>query len=328
RLTPAEQQKIFRPAAGRKIVLATNVAETSLTVPGIRYVIDSGTARISRYSYRAKVQRLPIEAVSQASANQRKGRCGRVEPGICIRLYSEEDFLGRPEFTDPEILRTNLAAVILQMLHLRLGDIADFPFIEAPDGKAISDGFNLLQELSAVSRENQLTPLGRQLARIPIDPRLGRMLLEAAVQGSLEEVLIVTSALSVQDVRERPSDRQQAADQAHAQWKDVDSDFAALINLWRGFEEQRQVLGSGALRSWCRKNFLNYLRLREGRDAHRQLTLICRELQLSGGESRDGRQPEPVAAGPREAAATADGKLNAKLTQQAEASEAAQKAKG
>ena len=280
RLTPAEQQKIFQPRPGRKIVLATNVAETSLTVPGIRYVIDSGTARISRYSYRAKVQRLPIEAVSQASANQRKGRCGRVEPGICIRLYSEEDFLGRPEFTDPEILRTNLAAVILQMLHLRLGQIEDFPFIEPPDGKAISDGFNLLQELSAVNRENQLTPLGRQLARLPIDPRLGRMLLEAAKLGSLAEVLIVASALSVQDVRERPADRQQQADQAHAQWKDPDSDFAALINLWRGFEEQRQALGSNALRTWCRKNFLNYLRLREWRDAHRQLTLIVRELKL------------------------------------------------
>ncbi|GAB3394483.1 ATP-dependent RNA helicase HrpA family protein [Azotobacter armeniacus] len=295
RLTPAEQQKIFRPAAGRKIVLATNVAETSLTVPGIRYVIDSGTARISRYSYRAKVQRLPIEAVSQASANQRKGRCGRVEPGICVRLYSEEDFLARPEFTDPEILRTNLAAVILQMLHLHLGSIEDFPFIEPPDGKAISDGFNLLQELSAVSREGQLTPLGRQLARLPVDPRLGRMLLEAAQQGSLEEVLIVASALSVQDVRERPVERQQAADQAHAQWKDPDSDFAALINLWRGFEGQRQALGSNALRSWCRKNFLNYLRLREWRDAHRQLTLICRELKLGTGKSVDGFGHPPYA---------------------------------
>lgn len=281
RLTPAEQQKIFAPMAGRKIVLATNVAETSLTVPGIRYVIDSGTARISRYSYRAKVQRLPIEAVSQASANQRKGRCGRVEPGICVRLYSEEDFLGRPEFTDPEILRTNLAAVILQMLHLRLGEISDFPFIEPPDGKAVSDGFTLLQELSAVNREGQLTPLGRQLARLPVDPRLGRMVLEGAHQGSLDEVLLITSALSVQDPRERPMERQQAADQAHAQWKDVDSDFAALVNLWRGFEEQRQALGSNALRNWCRKNFLNYMRLREWRDAHRQLTLICRELKLT-----------------------------------------------
>ena len=197
RLSPAEQQKIFQSHPGRRVVLATNVAETSLTVPGIRYVIDSGTARISRYSYRAKVQRLPIEAISQASANQRKGRCGRVEPGICIRLYSEEDFIGRPEFTDPEILRTNLAAVILQMLHLRLGSIEDFPFIEPPDGKAISDGFNLLQELSAVDRNSQLTPLGRQLARLPVDPRMGRMLLEAAKLGSLQEVLIVASAMSI-----------------------------------------------------------------------------------------------------------------------------------
>jgi ATP-dependent helicase HrpA len=281
RLSPAEQQRIFQSHPGRRVVLATNVAETSLTVPGIRYVIDTGTARISRYSYRAKVQRLPIEAVSQASANQRKGRCGRVEPGLCVRLYSEEDFNARPEFTDPEILRTNLAAVILQMLHLRLGEITDFPFIEPPDGKAISDGFNLLQELSAVNRENQLTPLGRQLARLPVDPRMGRMLLEAAKQGSLQEVLIVASAMSVQDVRERPPERQQAADQAHAQWKDADSDFAGLVNLWRGFEEQRQALTASPLRNWCRRNFLNYLRLREWRDSHRQLGLICRDLQLT-----------------------------------------------
>ncbi|BAN49890.1 ATP-dependent RNA helicase HrpA [Metapseudomonas resinovorans] len=319
RLTPAEQQKIFAPMPGRKIVLSTNVAETSLTVPGIRYVIDSGTARISRYSYRAKVQRLPVEAVSQASANQRKGRCGRVEPGICVRLYSEEDFISRPTFTDPEILRTNLAAVILQMLHLRLGDIEAFPFIEPPDGKAIKDGFTLLQELSAVNRESQLTPIGRQLARLPIDPRLGRMVLEGARQGSLDEVLVITAALSVQDPRERPMDRQQAADQAHAQWKDVDSDFAALINLWRGFEEQRQALGSNALRNWCRKNFLNYLRLREWRDAHRQLVLICRELKLfperskdtpEGGDGRRSAQRHPAksnaAEAPRDAAAKAE----------------------
>lgn len=326
RLTPAEQQKIFAPMAGRKIVLATNVAETSLTVPGIRYVIDSGTARISRYSYRAKVQRLPIEPVSQASANQRKGRCGRVEPGICIRLYSEEDFLGRPEFTDPEILRTNLAAVILQMLHLRLGSIEDFPFIEPPDGKAISDGFNLLQELSAVNRESQLTPIGRQLARLPIDPRLGRMVLEGAKQGSLEEILIVAAALSVQDPRERPMDRQQAADQAHAQWKDVDSDFAALINLWRGFEEKRQELGSNPLRTWCKKNFLNYMRLREWRDAHRQLVLIARDLQLmgKGGQNRSEAQGEQAANTPQP---TKDTRVNAIARQQAEASEAAVRAK-
>ncbi|MGP0172798.1 ATP-dependent RNA helicase HrpA [Pseudomonas sp. NCHU5208] len=326
RLTPAEQQKIFAPMPGRKIVLATNVAETSLTVPGIRYVIDSGTARISRYSYRAKVQRLPIEPVSQASANQRKGRCGRVEPGICIRLYSEEDFLGRPEFTDPEILRTNLAAVILQMLHLRLGSIEDFPFIEPPDGKAISDGFNLLQELSAVNRESQLTPIGRQLARLPIDPRLGRMVLEGAKQGSLEEILIVAAALSVQDPRERPMDRQQAADQAHAQWKDVDSDFAALINLWRGFEEKRQELGSNPLRTWCKKNFLNYMRLREWRDAHRQLVLIARDLQLmgKGGQNRSEAKGEQPANTPQP---TKDTRVNAIARQQAEASEAAVRAK-
>lgn len=324
RLTPAEQQKIFAPMAGRKIVLATNVAETSLTVPGIRYVIDSGTARISRYSYRAKVQRLPIEAISQASANQRKGRCGRVEPGICVRLYSEEDFLGRPAFTDPEILRTNLAAVILQMLHLRLGSIEAFPFIEPPDGKAISDGFTLLQELSAVNREGQLTPLGRQLARLPIDPRLGRMVLEAAKLGSLDEILIVASALSVQDPRERPMDRQQAADQAHAQWKDVDSDFAALINLWRGFEEKRQELGSNPLRSWCKKNFLNYMRLREWRDAHRQLVLIARELQLAAAKAPDKRERQPA---PQPVKPTTDTKVNVIAREQAEASEAAQRAK-
>ena len=324
RLTPAEQQKIFAPMAGRKIVLATNVAETSLTVPGIRYVIDSGTARISRYSYRAKVQRLPIEAISQASANQRKGRCGRVEPGICVRLYSEEDFLGRPAFTDPEILRTNLAAVILQMLHLRLGSIEAFPFIEPPDGKAISDGFTLLQELSAVNREGQLTPLGRQLARLPIDPRLGRMVLEAAKLGSLDEILIVASALSVQDPRERPMDRQQAADQAHAQWKDVDSDFAALINLWRGFEEKRQELGSNPLRSWCKKNFLNYMRLREWRDAHRQLVLIARELQLAAAKALDKRERQPA---PQPVKPTTDTKVNVIAREQAEASEAAQRAK-
>lgn len=280
RLSASEQQRIFQPQAGRKIVLSTNVAETSLTVPGIRYVIDSGTARISRYSYRAKIQRLPIEPISQASANQRKGRCGRVEAGICVRLYSEDDFLSRPEFTPPEILRTNLAAVILQMLHLRLGEITAFPFIEPPEGRAISDGFTVLQELQAVTHQGELAPLGRQLARLPIDPRIGRMLLAGAEHGSLREVLVIASGLSVQDVRERPADKQQAADQAHAQWKDPDSDFAAMLNLWRDFEQQRLDLSANALRRWCRSNYLNYLRLREWRDAHRQLTLICRELSL------------------------------------------------
>ena len=280
RLTPAEQQRIFQTHAGRRVVLSTNVAETSLTVPGIRYVIDAGIARISRYSYRAKVQRLPIEPISQASANQRKGRCGRMEAGICIRLYSEDDFINRPLFTDPEILRTNLAAVILQMLHLRLGEIEAFPFIEPPEAKAIKDGFTLLQEISAVTIKGQLTTLGKQLARLPIDPRLGRMLIEGARRNVLDELLIISSALSVQDPRERPLEKQQAADQAHAQWKDPDSDFAALVNLWRGMDEKRQELGSNQFRQWCRRNFLNYLRFREWRDAHRQLLLTCREMKL------------------------------------------------
>lgn len=280
RLSVAEQQKIFASHAGRRVILATNVAETSLTVPGIVYVIDPGEARISRYSPRSKVQRLPVEPVAQASANQRKGRCGRVAPGICVRLYSEDDFNNRPAFTDPEILRTNLAAVILQMLHLRLGRIEDFPFIEPPDGRAISDGFTLLQELGAVDRAGNISEIGRQLARLPVDPRIGRMLLEAHAIGSLNEVLIIASALSVQDPRERPIERQQAADQAHAQWKDESSDFAAFINLWRGFEEQRQALSQNQLRSWCRRHFLNYLRMREWRETHRQLLLTCRDLNL------------------------------------------------
>lgn len=280
RLSVAEQQKIFASHAGRRVVLATNVAETSLTVPGIVYVIDPGEARISRYSPRSKVQRLPVEAISQASANQRKGRCGRVAPGICVRLYADEDFIARPEFTDPEILRTNLAAVILQMLHLRLGRIEDFPFIEPPDGRAISDGFTLLQELGAVDRDGTITDNGRQLARLPVDPRIGRMLLEANRNASLEEVLIIASGLTVQDPRERPLERQQAADQAHVQWRDENSDFAAFINLWRGYEEQRQALTQGQLRSWCRRNFLNFLRLREWRETHRQLVLTCRDLKL------------------------------------------------
>ncbi|MEH6389875.1 ATP-dependent RNA helicase HrpA [Pseudomonas profundi] len=280
RLSVSEQQKIFASHAGRRVVLATNVAETSLTVPGILYVIDPGEARISRYSPRSKVQRLPVEAISQASANQRKGRCGRVAPGICVRLYSEQDFESRPAFTDPEILRTNLAAVILQMLHLRLGRIEDFPFIEPPDGRAISDGFTLLQELGAVDKAGAISEVGRQLARLPVDPRIGRMLIEANERNSLDEVLIIASALAVQDPRERPIERQQAADQAHSQWKDESSDFAAFINLWRGFESQRQELSQNQLRSWCRRNFLNYLRMREWRETHRQLLLTCRELNL------------------------------------------------
>ncbi len=280
RLSVAEQNRIFSASrgVGRRIVLSTNVAETSLTVPGIRYVIDPGLARISRYSYRSKVQRLPVEPVSQASANQRKGRCGRVAEGICIRLYSEEDFNARPEFTDAEIRRTNLAAVILQMLNLRLGAIDQFPFIDPPDSRFVSDGFNLLQELGAVDDKRNLTKLGRQLSRLPVDPKIGRMLLAAVDNNCLSEMIVIASALSVQDPRERPMDKQQAADQKHREYADEESDFVTLVNLWNLYEEQRQELTQNQLRKYCQKQFLSYMRMREWRDVHRQLHLICRNL--------------------------------------------------
>jgi ATP-dependent helicase HrpA len=280
RLSLAEQQKVFAPHAGRRIVLATNVAETSITVPGIRYVIDPGFARISRYSYRTKVQRLPIEPVSQASANQRKGRCGRVAEGICIRLYSEEDFNSRPAFTDAEILRTNLAAVILQMLQLRMGDIHKFPFIDAPDHRLISDGFKLLEELHAVNAKNQLTPVGQQLSKLPLDPRLARMLLSAQEQSCVRELLIISSALSVQDPRERPAEKQQAADQSHRRFWAEHTDFAGFVNLWDYFETQRQELTQNQLRKLCKKEFLSYLRLREWRDVHHQLCVAVKDLGI------------------------------------------------
>ncbi|NVK44068.1 MAG: ATP-dependent RNA helicase HrpA [Oceanospirillaceae bacterium] len=283
RLSLAEQNRVFEGSrrAGRRIVLATNVAETSVTVPGIRYVIDPGQARISRYSYRAKVQRLPVEPVSQASANQRAGRCGRVAEGICIRLYSEEDYAGRPQFTDAEIRRTNLAAVILQMLSLKLGDIKDFPFIDPPDSRFVNDGYKLLEELGAVDDKRCITPLGRQLSKLPVDPRIGRMVLEGAKQGALREVLVVASALSCQDPRERPLDKQQAADEKHRLYADDESDFVTLLNLWTLYEEQRQALSQNQLRKYCQKHFLSFLRMREWRDVHRQLHLIARELKLA-----------------------------------------------
>ncbi|MGO0306078.1 ATP-dependent RNA helicase HrpA [Endozoicomonas acroporae] len=285
RLSAAEQNRIFQEHSGRRVILSTNVAETSLTVPGIRYVIDPGTARISRYSVRSKVQRLPVEAVSQASANQRKGRCGRVAEGICIRLYSEEDFLSRPEFTDPEILRTNLAAVILQMLRMGLGDIAAFPFVDPPDGKAINDGFKLLQELVAVGKDRRITPIGRQLGQLPVDPRLGRMLIEANSNNALHEVLIIVSAQAAQDPRERPQDKQQAADQRHREFYHDDSDFMTYVNLWEAYEEQRQALSQNQLRKYCNKQFLSFMRMREWRDLHRQLTLACKDLQFRVNDS-------------------------------------------
>ena len=281
RLSAADQQRVFKSHRGRRIVLSTNVAETSITVPGIRYVIDPGTARVSRYSYRSKIQRLPIEPVSQASANQRMGRCGRVAEGICYRLYSEEDFNNRPEFTDPEILRTNLASVILKMIDLGFGQIEEFPFVDRPDSRLINDGFKLLFELEAVNDKRLMTNQGRSLAKIPADPRIGRMLVEANKQGCLTELLIITSALSIQDPRERPQEKMQASDQAHAKYKDPDSDFIAFVNLWNSFEEQRQELSSGQLKKYCQRSFLSYMRMREWREVHRQLHLICKELKFS-----------------------------------------------
>lgn len=281
RLSNQEQNRVFQAHKGRRLVLSTNVAETSLTVPGIRYVIDTGVARISRYSVRSKIQRLPIEPISQASANQRAGRCGRVAPGICFRLYDETDFLNRPEYTDPEILRTNLASVILQMATSGLGDIQNFPFLEAPDRRQVNDGYKLLEELSAVDDKRRVSRLGRTMARLPLDPRLARMLVTAAEQGSLSEVLIVIAGLSVQDPRERPQDKQQAADQAHAPFNDKESDFATLLNIWNWFEEQRQEQSQNQLKRLCQKTFLSWMRMREWRDIHRQLTLICREQKLA-----------------------------------------------
>ncbi|WP_252108921.1 MULTISPECIES: ATP-dependent RNA helicase HrpA [unclassified Halomonas] len=280
RLSNEEQNRVFAPHRGRRIVLATNVAETSLTVPGIRYVIDPGLVRISRYSYRAKIQRLPIEPISQASANQRKGRCGRVAEGACIRLYDEEDFLSRPAFTDPEIQRTNLASVILSMLSLKLGNIEAFPFVDPPDSRFVKDGFRLLFELGAVDHKEQISALGRKLARLPIDPRLARMVLEGAERQSLRDVLVVVSALAIQDPRERPADKRQAADQAHQKWHDPDSDFVALLNLWHGIENARASLSSSQLRRWCRDHFINYLRMREWHDTFRQLRQLLRDMDI------------------------------------------------
>jgi ATP-dependent helicase HrpA len=282
RLSQAEQNRVFDTSArrGTRVVLATNVAETSLTVPGIRYVIDPGQARISRYSYRTKVQRLPIEAISRASADQRKGRCGRVAAGVCIRLFSEEDYQRRPEFTDPEIRRTNLAAVVLQMLVLGLGEVLKFPFINPPDPRQVRDGYKLLEELGAVTPTGKLTDVGRRLARLPVDPRLGRMVQAGKEQGCLEEILVIASALAIQDPRERPADKQQQSDQMHARFRHPRSDFMAWLNLWRYYEEQRQALSQNRLRKLCQREFLSFLRMREWRDIHAQLTIACRQQAL------------------------------------------------
>jgi ATP-dependent helicase HrpA len=281
RLSVSEQNKVFQSHTGRRIVLATNVAETSLTVPGIKYVIDPGNARISRYSVRSKVQRLPIEAISQASANQRAGRCGRVSDGICIRLYSEDDYLARGEFTDPEILRTNLASVILQMMALGLGKIDEFPFVEAPESRNINDGFRLLEELGAVAANEsrlQLTVIGKQLARLPVDPRYARMVVEAARLNCVSEVLIIAAGLSIQDPRERPQEKRQAADEMHSDYRSKESDFVGFLLLWQDFKLQQKDLGANQLRTWCKKHFINFLRMREWQDIVSQLKKSVAEL--------------------------------------------------
>ncbi|MER0447152.1 ATP-dependent RNA helicase HrpA [Streptomyces sp. Edi4] len=285
RLSHAEQHRVFQQHSGRRIVLATNVAETSLTVPGIKYVIDPGTARISRYSHRTKVQRLPIEPVSQASANQRKGRCGRTSDGICIRLYSEDDFLTRPEFTDAEILRTNLASVILQMTAAGLGDIEKFPFIDPPDHRNIRDGVQLLQELGALDPsekdpKKRLTEQGRKLSQLPVDPRLARMVLEADKNGCVREVMVIAAALSIQDPRERPSEKQAQADQQHARFKDETSDFLAYLNLWRYVREQQKERGSSSFRRMCKQEYLNFLRIREWQDIYSQLRTVAKTMGI------------------------------------------------
>ncbi|WP_127819597.1 ATP-dependent RNA helicase HrpA, partial [Microbacterium sp. CPCC 204701] len=292
RLSSAEQHRVFERTAvagvRRRVILATNVAETSLTVPGIRYVVDTGTARISRYSNRSKIQRLPIEPVSQASAQQRSGRAGRTSPGVAIRLYAEEDFGSRPEFTEPEILRTSLASVILQMLSLGFGDISSFPFLTPPDSRGVKAAFDLLVELGAVEdrsggeagRGPRLTELGREISRLPIDPRFARMLVEARRGGVLRDVLVIVAGMSIQDVRERPDERREEADRLHARFADPTSDFLTLLNLWNHLQERQAELGSSAFRRLCRAEHLNYVRVREWADVHRQLSSLV-------GASRD-----------------------------------------
>ncbi|MCG7867375.1 MAG: ATP-dependent RNA helicase HrpA [Candidatus Thiodiazotropha taylori] len=290
RLSAQEQARVFKSHASRRIVLATNVAETSLTVPGIRYVIDTGFARISRYSHRSKVQRLPIERVSQASANQRKGRCGRVAAGICIRLYSEQDFDDRPAFTEPEIQRTNLASVILQMKLLGLGDISQFPFIDPPDNRLIKDGYRVLEEIGAVDGDRRVTRLGRQLSRLPVDPRIGRMLLEAAHHHCLNEVMVIAAALSVQDPRDRPVDKQQQADQAHAKHQHEASDFMGYLSLWQEVESQRKHLSKRKFHSWCKQHFLSWNRIQEWHDIHAQLRGQMHEMGYRENSAEAGYQ--------------------------------------
>ncbi len=292
RLSASEQNKVFAPHTGRRVVLATNVAETALTVPGIRYVVDSGLARVSRYAWRSRVQRLSLEPISRASASQRAGRCGRLGPGVCVRLYSEEDFSLRPEFTDPEILRSNLASVILQMANLNLGDPERFPFVDAPDARLIRDGYKLLEELGAVDARHRITDAGRKLARLPVDPRLGAMLLAAGREGAVTEVTRIVAFLAIQDPRERPAEKRQAADEAHAQYREAGSDFLGWLKLWDDWREQQKHLSKSKLRAWCRERFLSFIRIREWQDLHGQLRQSLTELGLK--QNQQPAEPEAV----------------------------------
>jgi ATP-dependent helicase HrpA len=292
RLSAGEQNKVFATHTGRRVVLATNVAETALTVPGIRYVVDSGLARVSRYAWRSRVQRLSLEPVSQASASQRAGRCGRLGPGICIRLYAEEDFALRPEFTDPEIQRSNLASVILQMANLNLGDPECFPFVDPPDTRLIRDGFRLLEELGAVDARHRLTGTGSQLARLPVDPRLGAMLLAAGPEGAVVELTRIVAFLAIQDPRERPAEKRQAADQAHAHYREAGSDFLGWLRLWDDWREHQRHLSKAKLRAWCRERFLSFIRMREWQDLHGQLRQSLTELGLK--QNQQPAEPDTI----------------------------------
>ncbi|HLA34229.1 MAG TPA: ATP-dependent RNA helicase HrpA, partial [Rhodocyclaceae bacterium] len=292
RQSAAEQARVFAPHQGRRVVLATNVAETSLTVPGIRFVIDSGLARCKRYSHRNKVEQLQVEPIARAAANQRAGRCGRVSAGICIRLYAEDDFMQRQEYTEPEILRASLAGVILRMKSLHLGDVEEFPFLEAPAPRMIADGYQLLAELGALDEASkELTPVGQELARLPLDPKIGRMILAAREQSCLKEMLVIAAALSVQDPRERPQEYAGSADQAHAQWKDEKSEFLSWLKMWQAQDEVWKHESSNKQRQWCRKNFLSWMRVREWRDVHAQLHVVCAEHGWQENQIAAGYEP-------------------------------------
>ncbi|SFK70500.1 ATP-dependent helicase HrpA [Rhodanobacter glycinis] len=298
RLSASEQDRVFKPGPKRRVVLATNVAETSLTVPRIRYVVDTGSARVKRYSQRSQIERLHVESVSQAAADQRKGRCGRIGPGICYRLYDEADFDARPEFSDPELLRSSLANVILRMLALKLGEVDGFPFLDAPDPRVVADGYRRLAEIMAIDEQRVLTPIGRMLARLPIDVQLARMLVEAEKLGALRELLVVVAFLSIQDPRERPADARQQADAAHAAFADPKSDFAGVLNLWRDYHAAHEEFTQSKLRDWCSRHFLSFMRMREWRELHRQLLLVVKELGWSSSAPSSSRGGDAVSPSP------------------------------